>query len=226
MLNKIIFSKFIKSIIKIVNGLPFITSIFGNVSSVGNNVSDVTQCTEYGSGSYPMGYYNSYLVTIEDSRRSVVSLGFSQSIPQSPYTPNEGESWRFSQKYIMYMQNNGIMAYRITDPTNTVPNNYSATLISGEWVNKIVKDLIEDNNVTLRTFINQTLQTFINDSFTNHIHYYTTPATVTGKIVVPVSYTPIQPNTDLASDLLAVTPDPSTKAIKTLIADGGTNPNG
>ena len=208
-----VFAKFVKAVINTLNDVNYISLSFTNIKAVGYTLDNITICNEYGSGSYPTGQLKGILIPTADYTKSFLSIGFMQPIPPSKYTPSEGDSWKFSSKYITAQEVNGVRCYRIND------DNYSATLISGEWVNKIQKDIINEIQSNLTTFINNKISIAI----TTHVH---TGGTLSGGLtgvaqtipdVIPIpSYTP---DSSLQNDFSAINNG------STLIADGGNNPN-
>ncbi len=146
------FVKLGKAIISTYNGVSFITGTFLNVRANGYNPTNIITLSPYGQGSFPVPGIRGMLIPDQDSNKAYYNVGFSNTLPPgTSYTPVEGESWDFSQNYVLAYMNMGIMAYRVNDDV------YHATLISGEWVNKILSDIIADNNTTLRDYINDVI---------------------------------------------------------------------
>lgn len=197
----------VKAVISSVGNTNFITGTFTNLRSKDYNISTITIASPYGSGSFPLSGIDGLLVTLEGSSSTYVCAGFMQEIPPTPHTPLEGESWNFSRNYTLMFQNNGLIAYRINDDT------YTAPIISGSWANKIFQDLIEDNNVTLRDYINDQINIFL----TTHTH---TGITTGGGISGPS----VQTIMDIATNATLEADDDAITDGETLIANGGTNP--
>lgn len=177
------------------NNISFTTGEFTDIRAKGYNISGITIMSPYGQGSVPLNGIQGLLVPLNESNKTYVNMGFVQVIPDIPYTFNAGDSWSFSQNYVLAYQNSGIIAYRISD------DSYNATLISGQWTNKILTDII--------TRLND-LETYLN----THVHIGVT--TGSGSSGIPAVLLPDDP--DLVADQNAIDDG------ETLIADGGTTP--
>lgn len=142
-----------QAIISAYNNVRFITATFQDIRANGYNLENIIVLSPYGQGSIPVTNIRGMLVADQESNKNAYyCVGYSNCLPpNTAYSPANGESWSFSQKYVLAYQNTGIAAYRVED------NAYSATLASGEWIEKIFKDIIADNNTTLRNYINDVI---------------------------------------------------------------------
>lgn len=186
----------VNSVITVYNGIKSITGTFTNIRTKGYTLSTVNITPPYGQFSVPPAGLRGVLVPIEDSNKLYATVGFLNSLPPIPYTPVAGDSGQYSLNYCMVQNSTGIMAYRISD------NSYSATLINGNWANKILTDII-------------TRLTQIESLYNNHTHSgVTTGSGTSGAPVVPMP------------DDSALTADQSAiNAGHTLINNNGTIPS-
>lgn len=112
-----------KSAIK--NGSPLVRLTIKNIFGYGNNLSDVNIINPYGTGNIPSADINVFVTSINNSEKTLYSLGTVSVIPSIYREPEEGESWNYSQKYVLAYQNDGIKAYRIAETPDfycTLPN--------------------------------------------------------------------------------------------------------
>lgn len=182
-----------KAVLRTYKGISFITGTFTNMRANDYSPENIIILSPYGHGSFPVNGLKGMLIPDQDSgKNAYYCAGFSSNFPPISYTFQQGESWNFSQNYVLVCQNNGLITYRINDTA------YQATLISGEWTNKILSDLIQDNNTYIRQYINNVI----------------VPAFAGLGVTIP----PIVVNTDLISDNTAI----SNK--NTLITNTGTLP--
>jgi hypothetical protein len=175
------------------SGLKVLFGLFNNIRMKGFTQDYIQIIYPYGSFGVPNSNIPMILIPLNDSQKSSwVALGTGVVFPTVPHEFIEGESASYSNKYVLAIQNDKLVAYRISD------NQYQATLISGEWTNKILADIIEDNNLVIRDYLNQ--------------------------IIVPAitnlggSASPIDKNPNLIDD------DNAIDQGKTLIANTGTKP--
>jgi hypothetical protein len=185
----------VSAVTTVYNGIKFITGTFTNIRTKGYSLSTINIAPPYGQFSVPPAGLKGVLVPIEDSNKLYANVGFLNSLPPIPYTPAVGDSGQYSLNYCMVQNSTGIMAYRISD------NSYSATLINGNWANKILTDII--------TRLNQ-----IESLYNSHVH--SGVQTGGGTSAVPVVLMPDDP--DLIADASAISDG------KTLINNNGTIP--
>lgn len=195
-----------------------VVGTFTNMRANGYQVENITMTTTYGVGGIPPDGLSGLLIPIEGSNKSYVCAGFGQVIPNINYSFNSGESWLTSAPYFtnpgytLIMQSSGVIVYRIINP-NHLP--FYATLPSGEWMNKILGDLLNDNNSVLRDYINNTIVSIFNA----HTHIAPSGGGATSAPTAPNTMTNIPNSTTLPDDATAV----SNK--NTLINDSGTVPS-
>lgn len=193
----------VSAVTTVYNGIKFITGTFTNIRTKGYSLSTVNIAPPYGQFSVPPAGLKGVLVPIEDSNKLYANVGFLNSLPPIPYTPVVGDSGQYSLNYCMVQNSTGIMAYRISD------NSYSATLINGNWANKILTDIINRLN-EIETKYNG----FIENNYNLHIH-----PTPNGNSGVPtISATKLPNDSNLATDASAISGG------KTLINNNGTIP--
>ncbi len=189
-----------KAIISTYKTLKFITGTFNNIRAKGNPVDSVSVLSPYGHGSFPVTNMNAFISPVEDSNKQYFCLGFQNVIPPiDGFTPVEGESWNFSKKYTLVYYNTGLIAYRNEAGT------YQATLVSGEWMGKILTDLIDDNNKDVDA---TSIRGWINTVLIPQLAAQSPPIVIT----------PIAVNPTLTSDKTAITDN------EILITDDGTLP--
>jgi hypothetical protein len=195
------------AIVSMFGSISFITGQFVNIRAKGYNITNIPVLSPYGHGSIPVSNQKGLLIPLDNSNKSYVNCGYHTVIPPIPYTFEAGEAWSNSQNYVLAYQKNGIIGYRVND------NSFSATLPNGEWVGKLVSDLIADNNTTIREYINEQINLFLR----THVHSGVTTGTgVSGTAtdIIP----DIEPNATLAADNTAISEQ------KYLINDSGVNP--
>ncbi len=177
------------AVTSVFGAVKFITGTFTNIRAKGYNITNIPILSPYGQGSIPVTNLKGVLIPLDHSNKSYVNCGFHIVVPPIPYTFSTGESWSNSQNYVLAYQKNGIIGYRVSD------TGYSATLPSGEWVGKLVSDLIADNNTTLRNYINEQINFFLR----THVHSGVTTGVGTSGIATDI-IPDITQNTILADD--------------------------
>lgn len=187
--------------------ISFVTGEFMDIRAKGYNITNIPILSPYGHGSIPVSYQKGLLIPLDNSNKSYVNCGYHTVIPPIPYTFEAGEAWSNSQNYVLAYQKNGIIGYRVND------NSFSATLPNGEWVGKLVSDLIADNNTTIREYINEQINVFL----TTHVHAGVTTGMGTSGPATDI-ITDIPPNATLTADNTAISEQ------KYLINDSGVNP--
>ena len=170
-----------------INGYSFsecpVISDYRHISIAKSNV-DGTLHMEGANSQYPLvtGFYNKLTIT----QYTILNL-------------QPGESSNYADNWALVYQNDGITARKFDN------SEYLATLPSGEHFSKYILDLIEDNNVKLRGYINDK----INSTFNSHTHSfaYNAGATpTTGTSNAPGStIADIEQNSTLEADKSAVT---------------------
>lgn len=200
--NKDVSSMFVPlklAIISTYNTLKFITGTFTNIRTKGNAMDSISILSPYGHSGLPITNMNAFISPAEDSNKQYFCLGFQNTMPPVPYTPVMGESWNFSKVYTLMYKNIGLVAYRNND------TGYHATLVSGEWMGKILTDLIDDNN---KNTDSTSIRGWINTVLIPQLAAQSPPIVIT----------PIAVNPTLVTDKSAIT------ANHILITDDGTLP--
>lgn len=169
----------VKAAFSIFKGRQVVTAQANNAYTTGYTINNILMTTPYGMYALPNDNTNATLIPINGSPKALQCIGFTQSLPSdSPINLVTGEFAYASNNWALVWNNDGLRANKLNNP------DYLATLISGEWANKIMSDLINDNNSVLRNYINNTVNAFL----TSHVH---SPGTFTagGDPVLGVSGT-------------------------------------
>ena len=140
---------------------PAISGDITNVVTSGNVRNNVPYVFSYGYLSIPNDNVRVVITNAGITGQSPLALGvITPMASNNPATISKGEGCNYSNNWVLKYGNTGLTAYKIDNP------NYSATIPSGEWFIKFVRDLINDNNVVLRNYINNQINQFL----TTHIH--------------------------------------------------------
>lgn len=140
---------------------PAVSGNISNVVTAGNVRNNVPYIFSYGYLSIPNDNVRVVITNAGITGQSPLALGVITPLASNnPVTLNKGEGCNYSNNWILKYGNTGLTAYKIDNA------DYLATLPSGEWFIKFVRDLINDNNVVLRNYINNQ----INEFLTTHIH--------------------------------------------------------
>lgn len=150
------------------NSTNAIVSDVENIVTNGNVRNSVPHVFPYGYMSIPNDNVRMVIVNAGITGQSPIVIGSLNSLTEAnPVTIAKGEGFNYSNNWILKYGNAGLTAYKIDNA------NYLATLPSGEWFIKFVRDLINDNNVVLRDYINQQINIFLR----THVH---TGGTISG----------------------------------------------
>jgi hypothetical protein len=179
------------------NNIPQTNAIFTEVPNFyvpGYNPNDIFLTTPPGYFSVPLDNSNAIIMNVAGSNKTQVVTGIVTTIPlNNPIITDgvsPGEGGIVSTNWGLVVKNNAILGYKFDNDA------YRATLNSGEWLGKFIKDLINDNNVVLRDYINNQINLFL----TTHTHSgVTSGGSNTGIAVQPV--TNIVQNTTLNDDV-------------------------
>ncbi len=143
------------------NGRQVVQAQSNNAYTTGYTINNILMTTPYGMYALPNDNTNATLIPINGSPKALQCIGFTQSLPaDSPITLAQGEFTYASNNWSLNWNNDGLRANKLDNA------DYLATLISGEWANKIMSNLINDNNSVLRNYINNTINAFL----TSHVH--------------------------------------------------------
>ncbi len=162
--------------------LPAVQVEVSNIIVNGNNRSKVPVAYPYGFGAIPPPNLQILLINPGQNGQNPIIIGALDSPGAGfSYTPQPSESYNYNKNWLLTYQLGGIIAYKNNDTTS-----YQATLPSGEWMNKILTDIISRLGA---------IESFIN----NHEHTagtYTAPsgggpvAGVSGMVVSPITDDP------------------------------------
>lgn len=127
----------------------------------GNDRANVPMSFPYGYMSLPPQNTRIVVTNFGTTGQSPVAIGTLSSLSaNNPVSIVAGEGFNYSDNWVIKYGNIGVTAYKIDDAA------YSATLPSGEWFIKFIQDLINDNNTTLRDYINAQIAA----KFNSHVH--------------------------------------------------------
>ena len=120
------------------DGNPAVTSDINNITVVGNNRQNVIHVFPYGFMSVPKNGVNAVILNTGESGGNPLVIativGFDKD--KLPYKLQPGDSFNFSDNWLLVQQNDAVKAYKIDD------KNYSATLCSGEWLGKYLTNIL------------------------------------------------------------------------------------
>lgn len=144
------------------NGLKLvrlnIQEIFGSGS-----LTNIDILTQYGTGNIPPDNNNIYMTSVNNSEKCLFALGSVNAIPNIYREPVQGESWNYSQKYVLVYQNDGINAYR-----QAATPDFYCTLPNGQaFVQMMIDRVTELENMI--TAINNNYTT-LKSAFDAHVH--------------------------------------------------------
>lgn len=144
-------------------GLKLVRLTTKNIFGYGNQLSDINVINPYGVGNIPPNNSNVFLTSVSNSEKCLYSLGSVTAIPNITREPQQGESWSFSQKYVLAYQNDGIKAYRQANSPD-----FYCTLPNGQaFVQMMINRINELEAIILA--INQNY-TELKSTFDNHKH--------------------------------------------------------
>lgn len=114
-------------------------------------------------------------------------LGVVQSLPlDSPLSENDGDVALASLNFAIKLSSTSVQYFNLKNP------NYIATAVSGEWMKKILSDIIADSNgvdaTTIRGYINTVILPALNS-------------------LIPAPLPPLASSVKLSNDLLAIQSD-------------------
>lgn len=118
---------YIKSIVvkALYGGIKGVYLTIANMFGAANTVTDVDNLTPYGQASIPPKGLGVIAIPVEGSAKKLFVIGGVSSIPEINHELISGESWNYSQFYVLVMQNDAIRAYRIGEGATldcTLPN--------------------------------------------------------------------------------------------------------
>jgi len=150
---------------KVTSGVYSKTSIamtvtVNNIVVSQNQRQNAPVVAPYNEISYPHDNTTAIVSNTGTLGQSPIVLGYIQSALFTNIDLQPGETIKYSDNWLIKYGNNGITASFIQN------NAYNATLPSGEWLGKFITDLINDNNVVLRNYINEQINLFL----TTHTH--------------------------------------------------------
>ncbi len=143
-----------------------------SILGFGNNIDDIDIVFPYGDGSIPPEGSGGIFCPVNGSAKKLYLLGTLSAIPPVPHEFEEGESWKHSQKYILVQQNDGIVAYRISD------EEFKATMPNGESFVQMMLNRINEMEQTI-SVLNSNYQTS-QQAFNTHTHISAAPGNPTG----------------------------------------------
>lgn len=142
------------------NGASILIATIVGMRGSQNQDTDINIATPQGFGSIPPKGRLAVVVPMLGSNKSYAITGFVQATLDGivPHNGAEWESWLYSKRYALYMQNDAIRAYRMDD------QDFNATLPIGESFVAMMLNRINE----MQTEINY-LKT-VASTFNNHVH--------------------------------------------------------
>lgn len=162
----------LKATFTLFKGRKSVTLQNTNIYTTGNNFSSIQMLTPYGYFGIPNNNANNCIIPLNESAKAYISIGFLNTLPEStPISITTGEFCYASNNWALVWNNDGLRANKLDD------NTYSATLISGEWVNYFMLNRINE----IQNMINQinANYTTLLATFNAHIHSGVTTGTST-----------------------------------------------
>lgn len=176
------------------NGQKLVRLTVKNVFGYGNKLTEIDVINPYGVGNIPPSNINVFLTSVSNSEKCLYSLGSVTSVPKITREPEQGESWNFSQKYVLVYQNDGLKAYRQAESPN-----FYCTLPNGQaFVQMMLNRIVELENII--NAINSNYTT-LKSAFDNHRHSGIQPGgSNSGISTVALTQTDLIPSSNLAKD--------------------------
>lgn len=158
-----------------------------NIYTTGYQLQKFYMATPYGYFGIPKANANGVFIPINGSAKALTNVGFINSLPaNSPIDISDGEFAYASDNWALVWNNDGLRANKLDNDL------YSATLISGEWVNYLMSNRITEIE-NMISQINANYTTLVND-FNSHTHLYipgpgpgTTPTGPASASVPPIT---------------------------------------
>lgn len=192
----LLYGKIVSAIKKAANstGQKLVRLTVKNVFGYGNQLTEIDVINPYGVGNIPPSNVNVFLTSVGNSEKCLYSLGSVTSVPNITREPTQGESWSFSQKYVLVYQNDGLKAYRQSENPD-----FYCTLPNGQaFVQMMLNRIVELENII--NSINSNYTT-LKSAFDSHRHSGIQPGgSNSGTSTVPLSQTALIPSSNLTKD--------------------------
>src|ERR1700677_2515958 len=134
----------VKAAFNVFSGRQVIQAQVNNAYTTGYTINNILMTTPYGMYALPNDNTNATLIPINGSPKALQCIGFTQSLPSNSQLSNniaQGEFAFASDGWAILWNNDGLRANALNLPSYPT---YSATMISGEWVNYLLLNRIQE----------------------------------------------------------------------------------
>lgn len=120
------------------NDVSIPLSSFNNYNAKDAQVDYIASVAPYGIGSLANRGSKCLVIPVFGTNQHLVSVGIEMVVPPCKVQFSDGESWIYSNKYVLSTQNDTVNAYRIKDA------DYFATLPNGQFIGAMMLNRINE----------------------------------------------------------------------------------